>query len=76
MLQNLGFASKEEYDSLVKAIQDDELGGVLAYEAGFAEGDGRDDSRLHLVEIGRQGLRNYLQAKGRKVPRFLHEQFD
>ncbi len=58
------------------ALLDDELGGELAYEAGFAEGDGGDDSRLHLVEIGRQGLRNYLQAKGRKLPMFLHEQFD
>ncbi len=67
---------ENEYELLRLALLDDELGGELAYEAGFAEGDGGDDSRLHLVEIGRQGLRNYLQAKGRKVPRFLHEQFD
>ena len=67
---------ENEYELLRLALLNDELGGELAYEAGFAEGDGGDDSRLHLVESGRQGLRNYLQAKGRKVPRFLHEQFD
>ncbi len=68
--------SKEEYELLRLALLDDELGGELAYEAGFAEGDGGDESRLHLVELERRNLRAYLQAKGREIPEFLDERFD
>ena len=74
LLQNLGFASKEEYDSLVKAIQDDDLGSDLAFEAGWLEG--AKSSRLHELEIDRAALRKYLSSRKRPIPEFLNERFD
>ncbi len=68
--------SKEEYELLRLALLDDELGGELAYEAGFAEGDGGDDSRLYRVELERRHLRAYLRARDREDPEFLDERFD
>ena len=67
---------ENEYELLRLALLDDELGGELTHEAGFAEGDGGDESRLHLVELERRNLRAYLQAKGREIPEFLDERFD
>ncbi len=68
--------SKEEYELLRLALLDDELGGELAYEAGFAEGNGGDESRLHLVEIERGQLRGYLRLADSQIPEFLAAEFD
>ena len=67
---------ENEYELFRLALLDDELGGELAYEAGFAEGDGGDESRLHLVEIERGQLRGYLRLADSQIPEFLAAEFD
>ena len=69
--------SREEYQALSRAIQNDELGGKLAYEWGelLEVGAGEEDV-THTLDIERRPLRKYLRSVGRAVPEFLEEQFD
>ena len=70
--------ARDEYTSLMEAIESEKLGGDLAYEFGWMSGDVGDDepSRVHELEIPREVLRKHIKSTGRPVPEFLKKRFD
>ena len=67
-------AAREEYESLLKSIKKEELGGELAFEAGWRSG--AESSEVHELEIDSEVLRRYIHSMKREIPPFLDEKFD
>ena len=70
--------ARDEYTSLMEAIESEKLGGDLAHKFGWMSGDVKDDapSTVHELEIPRDVLRKYIKSTGRPVPEFLKKRFD